>query len=1446
MILFLVGLSVTLSFEGPQTYVAHRASSFVNDRYGSDIKLERLRFFFPNRVIIKELLINDLEGDSLIYVKKLDTRISSFLNNNLVLQKTKLDNPRFYLLKKPGHEQLNVNDFADLFKSNDTTTKAEFALDISTAKLNNGQFIYVNQNCEDCFSMDYRKIKIELTNFDLESKFFTMDIQQMSLDQLDGFDLLALKTSFSYLEDRIEVLDLRAKTLESDISGMIIMHYDSTSQLSDFVNLVDLEVDLKSSLVASSEIEFFAPGLPDFGRFRIKGLASGPVNELLNKDVSLSLATGTDIQFGELRLRNTTRLDSIYFDAKSMSALTNAEDLKFIGSLFTEEEPPVILEDLGEAYLTGDFKGHLDDFYTKVNLQSDLGVVDADLNLSLPKGRKSYVYDGIITTTRFDLGRVLKEELIGEVSVNLKVKGEGIDPTSMSTLLSGTIDLLELYGYPYQGISLDGKLNKSLFDGKLKVQDPNLDFAFEGSASFGNDTSFYDFDAKIDQANLAALGVMKDSVSNLTAEMEIDLRALNYDRWDGNIRLFNLTYEGSNNFHFFQDIDVISKGLTGQRQLNINSAIGTASLNGDYSLQGVVTAVNSHLSKYIKTKDITVAPERQFFNFDVQLNNADVITQLFFPDFSIEPGTEFHGSYDSEMNTFNIDLYSPEFSYKRNYISELKLEYLGGDAESELEFWVSRYILPNNLMFDSIRLSNAYVRDTLNYRLEWLLRDEIDGPGFIEGYALQRDSVTFIFGINPSNFHIGEHHFLIEGDNYVLVDSTGIAIENFVINNEGRKLSINGNISKSPYEILRINFNEVSMDLVNYLIGAEKAQFAGNIEGDIILSEILQSPKFAADMFIDSLVMNDNHLGRFTLKSDWSVENDTIEIETALQLGQVQTLLARGFYQLQSQGAIDFDIDFNRFKLAAFDPFLEGLAERLRGGITGKVKVNGTYGNPKMTGEVSVPRTAFTLSFLQADYNLVGDPRIQIKNDGFYFPDVEVRDTEYGTKGVLNGAITHKNYRNFKFDFRIRADELLVLNTNSQTKDPYYGRAFVSGDMLIRGPTDDIVISGNLASKRNTEFFIQMDTKTEVKQTDFVNFVNPFAIDSIDIAEIRRLNLDKGVSLDFNLFIDQSATVGIVIDDIYQNNIKGSGEGNIRVKVDQYSDIQIFGQYVINQGVYNFEFQDALKRRFDIQRGGTISWNGDPYNAIIDLDARYSTKADPAPLLPQYSAGRTLIWVDLLLTGDLMNPDINFDVLAPRATSSVQQALNTQLSDQNDRYEQVFALLTIGSFIGDNGVENASEIWNTTEMGLSVLASTAENYLNQFTGDLNLTLGYQGSGTVAGSLDPSQEEVEVGGSIDILNDRITLNGVVGVPVGANTQSQFTGDFEVEYDITRDGRFRAKVFNRPVQQYSLGQQFYQQGIGVFYQHDFEYFFRSTREKKEKEEIDAKSEEAVKEE
>ena len=1441
-------MSITLSFEGPQTYVAQRASQWVKENYGAEIELERLRFYFPNRVVVSELLIRDPDGDSLIYTQKLDTRITHFVNNQLALQDARLTRPRFYLLKKPGHEELNINEFAALFKPQDTTQpKKSFYLDISSARLSQGHFIYRDQNCDDCFAIDYRDINARIASFDLDGSYFSTDVYELALKQPDGFDILGMRTRFAYQEKQMSALDLKARTEQSDLIGDVVMHYQSTEQLADFVNLVEMEVNLQPSRVASTEIAFFAPGFPDFGIIRGEGEAYGPVNELLNKNIRLALATGTDIQVEELLLKNTTDLDNIYFDAEGLEALTNHEDLIFIGGLFTENQPPAILEKIGPSILTGDFQGFVNDFYTDVEFTSQLGEVKADLNFSLPSGGKSYVYDGSVISRAFDLGEVLEEELFGKVSANLKVKGEGIDPAKMNTRLSGELSRFHLYGYDYSGITLNGTLRDTRFQGSLAINDPNLEFNFQGTASFLEDTSFYDFTAGIKRADLHALGISQDSIAGLTAEMDIDLRALNYNRWDGDIRLFNLTYENSNSFHFFQDINLNSTGLTGQRELNVTSNIATAHLQGDYSLEGILTAVSSHISKYIKTRDFVKAPEQQDFNFDVQVNNAKVITELFFPDVGIEPGTEFHGSYRSEDNRFLVDLYAPEFRYDRNNIRELKLEYLGDDQRSELEFWVRRYVLPNNMIFDSIRLSNSYIRDTLNYRLDWLLRDDIDGPGYIEGYALQEDSVTFTFGIQPSHFQIGDQDFLIAGDNQIQVDSSGIAIDNFVISNAGRSLSINGNISKSPYEVLRLNFNEVSLDLVNYLIGAEEAKFAGALEGDVILTEVLNAPKFAASLMIDSLVMNEIHLGRLTMASDWSIENDTIEISTGLQLGQLQTMLAEGYYQLQSQGGIDFDLEFNRFKLAAFDPFLEGLAEKLRGGVTGKVQVSGTTGKPLMSGELKLPRTAFTLSFLQTDYNLVEEPRVEIRNDGFYFPDLEVRDTRYGTRGVLNGAITHRNYRNFALDFRIEADELLVLNTTAQTNDPYYGTAFVSGDMYIRGPIDDILISGDLASRRNTEFFIQMDAKTEVRQTDFVSFVNPYEEDSLDIAEIRRLNLDKGVSLDFDLDIDQSATVGIIIDDIYQNTMRGTGAGNIRVKVDQYSDIEIYGQYVIYQGLYNFEFQDALRRRFDILRGGNITWNGDPYGAIIDLTARYRTKADPSPVIPQYSAGRTPIWVDLLLTGELMNPDINFEVTAPRATGSVQSALSTQLSDQNDRYEQVFALLTIGSFIGNEGVTDPSQIWNTTEMGLNVLASTAENYLNQFTGDLNLTLGYQGPGTTdPASVDPSMEEVEVGGSIDILNDRITLNGVVGVPVGANTQSQFTGDFEVEYDITRDGKFRAKVFNRPVQQYSLGQQFYQQGIGVFYQHDFEYFFGKKKRKEKDQDLESRKDQAVKEE
>ena len=197
----------------------------------------------------------------------------------------------------------------------------------------------------------------------------------------------------------------------------------------------------------------------------------------------------------------------------------------------------------------------------------------------------------------------------------------------------------------------------------------------------------------------------------------------------------------------------------------------------------------------------------------------------------------------------------------------------------------------------------------------------------------------------------------------------------------------------------------------------------------------------------------------------------------------------------------------------------------------------------------------------------------------------------------------------------------------------------------------------------------------------------------------------------------------------------------------------------------------------------------------------------------------------------------------PSAPSSTQTAIASRLIDDDKMIHQVFSLLATNSFAPNDGLGGGL---NDVANPLDVLAGQASSWISQMTGDYAVNLGYQNAGSSTNTTTGtgvSQEEVEIGVSKKFFKDRVTINGRVGVAVGENQRSdQFAGDFEVEYNITEDGRFRTKAFNRSVQdQYSITEQNYQQGIGLSYRLDFntwgEFFnvlFHQKKKDKEKSE------------
>ncbi|MBQ4138516.1 MAG: translocation/assembly module TamB domain-containing protein, partial [Muribaculaceae bacterium] len=105
--------------------------------------------------------------------------------------------------------------------------------------------------------------------------------------------------------------------------------------------------------------------------------------------------------------------------------------------------------------------------------------------------------------------------------------------------------------------------------------------------------------------------------------------------------------------------------------------------------------------------------------------------------------------------------------------------------------------------------------------------------------------------------------------------------------------------------------------------------------------------------------------------------------------------------------------------------------------------------------------------------------------------------------------------------------------------------------------------------------------------------------------------------------------------------------------------------------------------------------------------------------------------------------------------------------------------------------------------------------------------------------DFSDMEVDLALSSQLLNNRLLFNGNFGYRDNTyNTKnSNFIGDFDIEYLINPKGSLRLKAYNHfNDQNYYVRNAMTTQGVGIVFKHDFDRWFDFMHKKKSKEPVD----------
>lgn len=1427
-----------------KNYAIDKATAYLSKELGTEVSIGSVELSYFDRLKAQDVSIKDLRSDTMIFVETLEANydLFSFDNSKISFDKVVLTNSVVNLGYTKDSTRLNIQFLIDYFTPPPSkTSQASPFLFFNKVELINSKFNYYNRNYQPPQGRSFDENNLYFTS--LNGKLHDFEIINDSLvfviDELSGkekcglqIDKFSSETRISRTTMRFE--DLTIKTPKSELHDFLEFKYRSYGQLSYFIDSVKIDANLTDSRLHTDDLAYFGESLKQYSEvIYANGQVEGTIADISSSMLELKLGNHTDFR-GPVHLIGLPSTDQLYIHLYANTFKTNTTDLARLIEL--EPVPQEFLR-LGKITYVGSFNGYFSDFNINGKLGTEVGNADAALNYTqLPKGNAAYI--GNIASDNLDLNKLLALDYLGIASFNLNLNGSGLSLATIKTSINGTISQFYYNSYTYQNITLQGNVADNKYSGLFDINDPNFNFKFDGKVDASQEVPKIDVFADVTSLNLKSLGIDSEEAI-LRFKGELNLSAKSVDEINGTANLDGLELLRNGKLYKLKKFNLVASNTLGKASNSVVSDLGTISMIGDYLL--------SELPLVIDNITYIVNPLR--FNRPIDsLLTRNIVVLADLNSYNLLYGEYISGLYfDSAFLDLNYDHAIGKIVSKNRILG---LDYEGINTE-----WVSLNM--NNADFAS-PINFAINTPGLNQK-DSVLFDIFHVNGFIkEGIVnfettSQRDSILdiiltgrFYSENDTAKVYLDQSNVDIYGKTWTLkkTDFPNLTYANgitefryFDLRHEKEIMFIDASIGDKADKLNLVLTNFTVSNLMPFLAGYD-VDLAGIANGYVDVSDRDGYPIIESDLVIDDLQLNEDTLGTLILKSSATADMLVVSFDGRIEGGLLDNSKILGDINFNNKKSpLNLKLSTENSSIKPFERYLAGLASNIKGFSTTEIKITGKLNQPNLNGKMHLSELSFLVDYLQTTY--MGNAYIDISANAFTITKAQLYD-RFKQTGKVTGRVTHQNFDNFLFDIDIT--DLVgfeIMNTTRKDNDLFYGKAFVDGNMAISGPIDDILLEINAKSRKGTQIEIPLDNFESSGKLSYVSFVDLKA----DVNQVAKsFNTGGGVQMDFNFEVTNDAAVTLVFDELLGDKIEAAGHGNLRMEVNTYGDFNMYGGITVDRGSYLFTAFDLLNKYFTVEPGGTLFWDGNPYNATINLEAVKREYPLASGVLNGLVADAELsqynqaIPVDchLILKGLLFNPTVTFDLVFPtqnNLNSGSLSTLNTVIEriklDQEELNRQVFALLVLGSFIptsfSSSGFDARQGAASTGMNSIYDLASSQlNNWLSQLDSKLQVGLDFQSR---LNESDQTRAELILSLKRKFLNDRLELAASVDAnSISSGNINNRTYDLSVQYNLSKDGNFKVRGFQRNANDPALGNitLITTSGIGLFYRYQFDKF------------------------
>jgi len=1331
----------------------------------------------------------------------------------------------------------------------------------ASIRLNNNNLLFDNDNeTKAAAGIDYAHLNAGNLTLHVDNFYFSTDsisgiIKKGSLVEKSGFDVEKLQTDFTYSGKGASIKNLLLKTPGTELKNKAVINYYSLESLKSDPGNMQLDISLQNSFVQVKDILAFMPDLksqPLFSNSQnviyVNSELHGRLSQLNIDKLQVKGLSNTKVDItGSISGIPTTK--KIKSDLVIRSIQSTRKDLLAIMPAGSLPENITLPENFS---LTGKINGGIEKITTTLLLKTNAGDISVDGNAAQITDKDKAEYAATIGTQQLTIGKIINNEEVPQaLNATFTVKGKGYDKETADATVNGVIHSAIFKEYSYRDLNFNGKIKNQQADFTAAIKDPNIHLSIEASGDLSAASPAVKLTASIDSIKTAALHLTTDNII-YRGKITGNFISVNPDSLDGNLYITQSLLKKNGQRMQLDSISLEAGNNSSGQFIHVNSKLINASLQGKYKLTEIGTVFQQAVDPYFSIAKSGPVPIKTPYDFTL---NAFIIDKsaltVFIPDLERMDSVSLQSRF-SATKGWNALLKAPAIHVGTNQIDNLVLNAQADKSVLKINGFAEQVNSGSNIELHNTTINAGIRNNKIDFGI--ITKDREDKTRYtLAGLFEHLQEGKYRFSLNPDSLLLNYAKWSLPADNKLEIGEKNIFVNNFILSKERQELKIQstGEDANAPVEI---SFNDFKLKTLTGFIQPDSTIADGLLNGKLLIDELPAAPVFTGNLTISDLNIKNDTIGNVILQVNNKIA-DTYFADVVVNGRGNDVHLTGNYYPKQSDNKFDLLLDLKSLPLATIQSFSRGAITNTSGSVNGRFTVKGNIDNPKVNGD---------LNFLQAKFNPVqlnnifeiDNDKIEINESGIRFNKFSLLDSA-GNLLTLNGTAATTNFRNYKLDFTIRANDFRALNSTKSDNQLFYGQLFFNTNLRVKGTETAPVVDGNITINEKTKmtFVLPQDEPGVADREGVIEFIDKDAPanDSLFLASYDSLNTisTTGMDIAVNVDVKKEANLTLVIDEANGDFLNVQGEALLTAGVDPSGKITLAGSYELANGAYQLSL-NLLRRKFAIEKGSKIIWTGDPTDADVDITASYQANTAPLDLVKNQldanlSAAERNTYLQKLpfevylkMKGKLLNPDISFDIVlpedkqynvSPSIVSLVRSKLELVRQETGELNKQVFALLLLNRFVGENPFNSSGSSMDAETFARQSASKLLTEQLNRLAENLiegvDLNFDIQSSEDYTTGQRQNRTDLNVGLSKKLLNDRLTITvgsnfELEGAQNSNRKSSNIAGNVAINYRLSKDGRYAMRAYRKNEYQGILDGYIIETGVGFIITIDYNKF------------------------